>query len=154
MMNEYEAEIRQMIADVMRDTGIRIDVDDPIIAMLFAQKRELGKFLEQSSDKQTVQHEQFLADFQARADSIIAAAAELQTQKQQLLAELLQTNAKERNDIEQKLFGNISQRMQKQFQTQANDLVEQISGSLKIGMMIWAVVQILIFAVMFFLLKK
>ena len=56
MMNEYEAEIRQMIADVMRDTGIRIDVDDPIIAMLFAQKRELGKFLEQSSDKQTVQH--------------------------------------------------------------------------------------------------
>ena len=31
-MNQVnESEIRQIIADVMRDTGIRIDTDDPVI---------------------------------------------------------------------------------------------------------------------------
>lgn len=153
-INEHEAEIRQMIADVMRDTGIRIDVDDPIVAMLFAQKRELAKFLQQSSDEQTAQREQFLADFQVHAQNIIAAADELKTQKQHLVAELLQANAKERNEIEQRLFGSISQRVQKQFETQANDLAQHISGSLKTGVMVWAVVQMLIFAVMIFLLKN
>lgn len=154
MMNEYEAEIRQMIADVMRDTGIRIDADDPIVAMLFAQKRELAQFLQQSSNEQNAQHERFLADFQTHSESIITAAAELQSQKQELLASLLQANAQDRAEMEQKLFGSISQRVQAQFQVQTTELVKQISGSLKIGVMVWAVVQILIFAVMFFLLKK
>lgn len=152
--NEHEAEIRQMIVDVMRDTGIRIDADDPIVAMLFAQKRELAKFLQQSSDEQTAQRKQFLDDFQVHAQNIIAASEELKTQKQHLVAELLQANAKERNEIEQKLFGSISQRIQKQFETQANDLAQHISGSLKTGVMVWAVVQMLIFAVMVFLLKN
>lgn len=154
MMNEYEAEIRQMIADVMCDTGIRIDADDPIVAMLFAQKRELAQFLQQSSNEQNAQHERFLADFQTHSESIITAAAELQSQKQELLASLLQANAQDRAEMEQKLFGSISQRVQAQFQVQTTELVKQISGSLKIGVMVWAVVQILIFAVMFFLLKK
>lgn len=154
MMNEYEAEIRQMIADVMCDTGIRIDADDPIVAMLFAQKRELAQFLQQSSNEQNAQHERFLADFQTHSESIITAAAELQSQKQELLASLLQANAQDRAEMEQKLFGSISQRVQAQFQVQTTELVKQISGSLKIGVMVWVVVQILIFAVMFFLLKK
>ena len=152
MMNEYEAEIRQMIADVMCDTGIRIDADDPIVAMLFAQKRELAQFLQQSSNEQNAQHERFLADFQTHSESIITAAAELQSQKQELLASSLQANAQDRAEMEQKLFGSISQRVQAQFQVQTTELVKQISGSLKIGVMVWAVVQILIFAVMFFLL--
>ena len=152
MMNEYEAEIRQMIADVMCDTGIRIDADDPIVAMLFAQKRELAQFLQQSSNEQNAQHERFLADFQTHFESNITAAAELQSQKQELLASLLQANAQDRAEMEQKLFGSISQRVQAQFQVQTTELVKQISGSLKIGVMVWAVVQILIFAVMFFLL--
>lgn len=154
MMNQpLEDEIRQIIADVMRDTGIRIDTDDPIVAMLFAQKRELAKFLQQSSDEQTAQRERFLADFKTLSDGIITAAAELQNQKQQMVAELMQANANDRAEIEQKLFGSISQRIQTQFQAQAAELAKHISGSLKMGVMVWAVVQMLIFAVMIFLLK-
>lgn len=155
MMSQVnESEIRQMIADVMRDTGIRIDADDPVIAVLFAQKRELAQFLQQSSDEQTAQRQQFLADFQSHAKNIITAADELKTQKQHLLAELLQAHAKERSEIEQKLFGSISQRVQKQFEAQANDLTERISGSLKMVVMAWAGVQMLLFAVMIFWLKN
>ncbi|WII91870.1 transcriptional regulator [Kingella negevensis] len=153
MSQVHEAEIRQLIADVMRDTGIRIDADDPIVAMLFAQKRELAKFLQQSSDEQTAQHQRFLADFKTLSDGIITAAAELQNQKQQMVAELMQANANDRAEIEQKLFGSISQRIQTQFQAQAAELAKHISGSLKMGVMVWAVVQMLIFAVMIFLLK-
>ncbi|HGT4382160.1 TPA: transcriptional regulator, partial [Neisseria meningitidis] len=64
MSQVHETEILQLIADVMRDTGIRIDADDPIVAMLFAQKRELAQFLQQSGDEQNAQRERFLADFQ------------------------------------------------------------------------------------------
>ncbi|XXQ67427.1 hypothetical protein ACKLNO_07265 [Neisseriaceae bacterium B1] len=108
-MNQVnETEIRQLIADVMRDTGIRIDADDPIVAMLFAQKRELAQFLQQSSDEQNKQREQFLSSFQMYSESIMAAAAELQSQKQELLASLLQANAQDRAEMEQKVFGSIS----------------------------------------------
>lgn len=153
MNQPLEDEIRQIIADVMCDTGIRIDADDPIVAMLFAQKRELAKFLQQSSDEQTAQRERFLAEFKTLSDGIITAAAELQNQKQQMVAELMQANANDRAEIEQKLFGSISQRVQTQFQAQAIELAKYISGSLKMGVMVWAVVQMLIFAVMIFLLK-
>lgn len=100
MNQPLEDEICQIIADVMRDTGIRIDTDDPIVAMLFAQKRELAKFLQQSSDEQTAQRERFLADFKTLSDGIITAAAELQNQKQQMVAELMQANANDRAEIE------------------------------------------------------
>ncbi|HEZ0454587.1 TPA: transcriptional regulator [Neisseria meningitidis] len=152
MSQVHETEIRQLIADVMLDTGIRIDADDPIVAMLFAQKRELAQFLQQSDDEQNAQRERFLADFQTHSESIITAAAELQSQKQELLASLLQANAQDRAEMEQKLFGSISQRVQTQFQAQATELAKHISGSLKTGVLVWAVVQMLIFAVMVFLL--
>lgn len=127
-MNQvYETEIRQMIADVMRDTGIRIDADDPIVAMLFAQKRELAQFLQQSNQAEAEHHKQFLAIFKAHSDDIISAATELQSQKQQLLAEILQANAKERHELEQKLFAQVSQRVQTQFNEMTNNLFNSLA---------------------------
>ncbi len=154
MSQVNEAEIRQIIADVMRDTGIRIDHDDPIVAMLFAQKRELAQFLQQSNEAQNAQRERFLADFETHSAQIIAATNELQSQKQQILAELLQSNAKDRDEMEQKLFGSISQRLNKQFQAQMAEWVQWLSGNLKMGLAMWAVAQMVVFAVIVFFLKN
>lgn len=128
MNQTHEAEINQLIADVMRDTGIRIDADDPIVAMLFAQKRELANFLQQFATEQTRQRDQFLADFQTHSEKILSAAEELQTQKQQMLTEILKANADDVAEIESKLLGSVNAKVQKRFE----DRTEQLFGQFKV----------------------
>lgn len=138
-MNQVnESEIRQIIADVMRDTGIRIDTDDPVIAMIIIQRREIAQLVQQH----TIQQQSFLDKFTEKSNSIIHSAAAFEKQKALITAEILQANSEEIALTGTKMFAQISQRSQEQFQEMAAEFYQAFETRFFRLMMILLVVQL------------
>lgn len=138
-MNQVnESEIRQIIADVMRDTGIRIDTDDPVIAMIIIQRREIAQLVQQH----TIQQQSFLDKFTEKSNSIIHSAAAFEKQKALITSEILQANSEEIALTGTKMFAQISQRSQEQFQEMAAEFYQAFETRFFRLMMILLVVQL------------
>ena len=138
-MNQVnESEIRQIIADVMRDTGIRIDTDDPVIAMIIIQRREIAQLVQQH----TIQQQSFLEKFTEKSNAIIHSAAAFEKQKALITAEILQANSEEIALTGTKMFAQISQRSQEQFQEMAAEFYQAFETRFFRLMMILLVVQL------------
>ena len=138
-MNQVnESEIRQIIADVMRDTGIRIDTDDPVIAMMIIQRREIAQLVQQH----TIQQQSFLEKFTEKSNAIIHSAAAFEKQKALITAEILQANSEEIALAGTKMFAQISQRSQEQFQEMAAEFYQAFETRFFRLMMILLVVQL------------
>ena len=138
-MNQVnESEIRQIIADVMRDTGIRIDTDDPVIAMISIQRREIAQLVQQH----TIQQQSFLEKFTEKSNAIIHSAAAFEKQKALITAEILQANSEEIALAGTKMFAQISQRSQEQFQEMAAEFYQAFETRFFRLMMILLVVQL------------
>ncbi|MDK4525750.1 hypothetical protein QG034_09715, partial [Kingella kingae] len=129
---------RQIIADVMRDTGIRIDHDDPIVAMIIMQRREMADLIQQHQAQQQL----FLDELTEKATAIVGSADAFSQQKKLVIQEILNTNAQELAQMESKLFAQISKRTQTQFDEMASDLFHGLETRAFRLMMVLLVVQV------------
>ena len=66
-----ESEIAQLQTEVFAATGIKVSEDDPILAVLVVQKRNMQAYAEQLQQQQSEQQEVFLAQFQIQAQAVI-----------------------------------------------------------------------------------
>ena len=106
--------------------------DDPILAVLVVQKRNMQAYAEQLQQQQSEQQEVFLAQFQIQAQAVIQAADSLAEQKQYLLGEIIRANDVYLQNVENKLMGSVAVKMREQ----AIDEQDNFLGSLKRLLMI------------------
>ena len=127
-----ESEIAQLQTEVFAATGIKVSEDDPILAVLVVQKRNMQAYAEQLQQQQSEQQEVFLAQFQIQAQAVIQAADSLAEQKQYLLSEIIRANDVYLQNVENKLMGSVAVKMREQ----AIDVQDNFLGSLERLLMI------------------
>ena len=58
-----ESELAQLQTEVFAATGVKVSADDPIMAVLVIQKRDMQAYTAELTRRQDEQQEIFLADF-------------------------------------------------------------------------------------------
>lgn len=111
-----------IITEVFRLTGTRITRDDPILAVLVMQRR----FLQQALDELNVSHDAFLKQIDARERNITAAAAKLETYREQLLSELSQHAGNQILEAEPRIYAAVSARIAKDTAVAHEALVDRL----------------------------
>ncbi len=96
-------ETQGIIADVFKDTGVRLSPDDPIVAVLLAQSRFFNKALAEGAAK----NELFLNTLQAERQMILDAVAELKEYRTQVLTELVQENKQSVEELTDKVYAGV-----------------------------------------------
>lgn len=145
-MNIRNEEIQKIIVSVFELTGCKMTADDPVVAMMLLQRREMVEHIQQSYEQQQA----FLEDFVKQSESLLIAAAEFQEIKQQLLAEILQSNAKELAQQEKRLFESVGKRLIEFNRNEQNLFFKR----LKIGVTFILLVQTAILIAVFFVRFK
>lgn len=145
-MNIRNEEIQKIIVSVFELTGCKMTADDPVVAMMLLQRREMVEHIQQSYEQQQA----FLENFVKQSESLLIAAAEFQEIKQQLLAEILQSNAKELAQQEKRLFESVGKRLIEFNRNEQNLFFKR----LKIGVTFILLVQTAILIAVFFVRFK
>lgn len=90
----------------------------------------------------TEQQQFFLDELTKKANAIVGSADTFEQQKKFVLQEILHTNAQELAQMESKMFAQISQRAQNQFDEMSVDLFKNLETRTFRLMMILLVVQV------------
>lgn len=117
-MTAQNEEIQKIIVAVFELTGCKVSADDPIVAMMLIQRREMAELVQQHQARQQF----FLDELSAKAAAIVGSADEFKEQKQIVLQEILKTNSEELALTEAKLFSQVSKRVEEQFAGLSADL--------------------------------
>lgn len=137
-MTAQNDEIQKIMVSVFELTGCKMTADDPIIAMMLIQRREMAELVAQHQAQQQF----FLDELTKKANAIIGSADAFEQQKKFVLQEILHTNAQELAQAESKMFAQISQRAQNQFDEMSVDLFKNLETRTFRLMMILLVVQV------------
>lgn len=140
-MSNNQHDIQTIIADVLRDTGVRLDADDPVVAMIFAQKRELAKLLQENDVARSERQAEFLQQFAAQASDVVAAAQELQANKNKIIAEILQAN--EQDISESRLYEKVAAHVQQHNQSVLAEILATNKQYLLMVLIVVLVLQII-----------
>ncbi|ROV56611.1 hypothetical protein [Neisseria chenwenguii] len=145
-MAKQADDVEAIITDVFRVSGIKLTADDPIIAILLMQEARLKALFEE----QRIGIQQGLAEYAAEMDDAlketVAAAKELKTYREQILAELLAKNDEQLKESE----GRIYAAMQPKIAAQNKALVDEIAAKMNRS---WLVAALISLGVFFALLK-
>lgn len=124
-----QADVKAVITDVFRISGIKLTEDDPIIAILLVQEARLTALFEE----QRIGIQQGLAEYAAEIDdslkATVKAAEELKTYREQILAELLAKSEEQLKDTE----GRIYAAMQPRIAAQHEELVDDIAAKMNLS---------------------
>lgn len=137
-MTAQNDEIQKIMVSVFELTGCKMTADDPIIAMMLIQRREMAELVAQHQAQQQF----FLDELTKKANAIVGSADAFEQQKKFVLQEILHTNAQELAQAESKMFAQISQRTQNQFDEMSADLFKNLETRTFRLMMILLVVQV------------
>lgn len=137
-MTAQNDEIQKIMVSVFELTGCKMSTDDPIIAMMLIQRREMTELVAQHQAQQQF----FLDELTKKANAIIGSADAFEQQKKFVLQEILHTNTQELAQAESKMFAQISQRAQNQFDEMSADLFKNLETRTFRLMMILLVVQV------------
>lgn len=137
-MTAQNDEIQKIMVSVFELTGCKMSADDPIIAMMLIQRREMAELVAQHQEQQQF----FLDELTKKANAIVGSADTFEQQKKFVLQEILHTNAQELAQMESKMFAQISQRAQNQFDEMSVDLFKNLETRTFRLMMILLVVQV------------
>lgn len=137
-MTAQNDEIQKIMVSVFELTGCKMTADDPIIAMMLIQRREMAELVAQHQAQQQF----FLDELTKKANAIVGSADAFEQQKKFVLQEILHTNAQELAQAESKMFAQISQRAQNQFDEMSVDLFKNLETRTFRLMMILLVVQV------------
>lgn len=131
-------EVQKLLVELYDLTGYKMTADDPIIAMMLIQRREMAELVAQHQAQQQF----FLDELTKKANAIVGSADAFEQQKKFVLQEILHTNAQELAQAESKMFAQISQRAQNQFDEMSADLFKNLETRAFRLMMILLVVQV------------
>lgn len=131
-------EVQRLLVEIFDKTGYKITADDPTVIMMLIQRREIAQLVQQH----TIQQQSFLDKFTEKSNSIIHSAAAFEKQKALITAEILQANSEEIALTGTKMFAQISQRSQEQFQEMAAEFYQAFETRFFRLMMILLVVQL------------
>lgn len=137
-MTTQNDEIQKIIVSVFELTGYKVSADDPIVAMMLIQRREMAELVSQHK----AQQQSFLDKLTEKADAIVGSADEFKGQKQIVIQEILKTNAEEMAQAEAKLFAQTGKRIQEQFSELSADLFQKLETRTFRLMMILLVIQV------------
>lgn len=138
MTTRNNDEIQEIIVSVFELTGYKVSADDPIVAMMLIQRREMAKLVSQHKTQQ----QSFLDKLTEQANAIVGSADEFKGQKQIVIQEILKANAEEMAQAEAKLFAQTSKRIQEQFSELSADLFHKLETRTFRMMMVLLVIQV------------
>lgn len=137
-MTVQNDEIQKIMVSVFELTGCKMTADDPIIAMMLIQRREMVELVAQHQTQQ-----QFVLDeLTKKANAIVGSADAFSQQKNLVIQEILYTNTQMLAENENKLFAQVSKRIQDQFSEMSVDLFQSLETRTFRLMMILLVVQV------------
>ena len=137
-MTVQNDEIQKIMVSVFELTGYKITADDPIIAMMLIQRREMTELVTQHQAQQQF----FLDELTKKANAIVGSADAFSQQKNLVIQEILHTNTQMLAENESKLFAKVSKRIQDQFSEMSVDLFQSLETRTFRLMMILLVVQV------------
>lgn len=137
-MTVQNDEIQKIMVSVFELTGYKITADDPIIAMMLIQRREMTELVTQHQAQQQF----FLDELTKKANAIVGSADAFSQQKNLVIQEILHTNTQMLAENENKLFAQVSKRIQDQFSEMSVDLFQSLETRTFRLMMILLVVQV------------
>ena len=146
-----ESEIAQLQTEVFAATGIKVSEDDPILAVLVVQKRNMQAYAEQLQQQQSEQQEVFLAQFQIQAQAVIQAADSLAEQKQYLLSEIIRANDVYLQNVENKLMGSVAVKMREQAIDEQDNFLGSLKSQLILSGCLFLLAQIILLGAFWFL---
>ena len=146
-----ESEIAQLQTEVFAATGIKVSEDDPILAVLVVQKRNMQAYAEQLQQRQSEQQEVFLAQFQIQAQAVTQAAESLAEQKQYLLGEIIRANNNYLDNVENKLMGSVAVKMRKQAIEEQDSFLGSLKNQLILSGCLFLLAQIILLGAFLFL---
>ncbi|PSJ81186.1 hypothetical protein [Neisseria iguanae] len=138
----------ELVARVFAKTGLKIDADDPAIHDMLIQQAVMAAVLENFQQQQAEQNRQTTENFQVAfaetAAPVIAATEQLERQKKYLLAEIMQANAADLNQIENKLLGIVGHNMQKKVGQEQQAFLDSLKMLLLKAAVAWLIVWVLV----------
>ena len=146
-----ESEIAQLQTEVFAATGIKVSEDDPILAVLVVQKRNMQAYAEQIGQQQNEQQEVFLEQFKIQAQAVTQAADSLAEQKQYLLGEIIRANDAYLQNVESKLMGSVATKMRNQAIEEQDDFLGSLKRLLMISGCLFLLAQIILLGAFWFL---
>ncbi len=139
-MAKQADDVEAIITDVFRVSGIKLTADDPIIAVLLVQEARLKALFEE----QRIGIQQGLAEYAAEMDDAlketVAAAKELKTYREQILADLLAKSDGQLQDAEGRIYAAMQPKIAAQNKALADEIAAKMNRS-------WLVAILLGFAV-------
>lgn len=131
-------EVQKLLVELYDLTGYKMTADDPIIAMMLIQRREMEELVAQHQAQQQF----FLDELTKKANAIVGSADAFSQQKNLVIQEILHTNTQMLAENENKLFAQVSKRIQDQFSEMSVDLFQSLETRTFRLMMILLVVQV------------
>ena len=115
-------EVQKLLVELYDLTGYKMTADDPIIAMMLIQRREMVELVAQHQAQQQF----FLDELTKKANAIVGSADAFSQQKNLVIQEILHTNTQMLAENENKLFAQVSKRIQDQFSEMSVDLFQSL----------------------------
>ena len=131
-------EVQKLLVELYDLTGYKMTADDPIIAMMLIQRREMVELVAQHQAQQQF----FLDELTKKANAIVGSADAFSQQKNLVIQEILHTNTQMLAENENKMFAQVSKRIQDQFSEMSVDLFQSLETRTFRLMMILLVVQV------------
>ncbi|RPD83097.1 hypothetical protein EGK75_03935 [Neisseria weixii] len=145
-MAKQADDVEAIITDVFRVSGIKLTADDPIIAVLLVQEARLKALFEE----QRIGIQQGLAEYAAEMDDAlketVAAAKELKTYREQILADLLAKSDGQLQDAGGRIYAAMQPKIAAQNKALADEIAAKTNRS-------WLVAALISLGVFFALLK-
>lgn len=146
-----ESELAQLQTEVFAATGVKVSADDPIMAVLVIQKRDMKDYIAELTRRQDEQQDIFLANFRMQAQEVSQAAENLAKQ-QQIVNTVLKANSDYLESMENKLLGSVAVKIRNQNQNEQQMFISNLKKSLLLFGCVFLVVQVVLltlFAVLF-----
>ena len=128
-MAKQADDVEAIITDVFRVSGIKLTADDPIIAVLLVQEARLKALFEE----QRIGIQQGLAECAAEMDDAlketVAAAKELKTYREQILADLLAKSDGQLQDAEGRIYAAMQPKIAAQNKALADEIAAKMNRS-------------------------
>lgn len=138
------SETDHIISEVFRLTGLRISKDDPVMAVLLMQQQMFDKAFAGLSSHQ----EQYTETIAAHAENITAAAAKLETYREQLLVELAQQANNRIKETEDRVYASVSERVIRDVEKANTAFIDRLKKLLMLVSAAWGIGLLLLLVVL------
>ena len=146
-----ESELAQLQTEVFAVTGVKVSADDPIMAVLVIQKRDMQAYTAELTRRQDEQQDIFLADFKMKAQEVCRAAENLAKQQQQIVNTVLKANSDYLDGMENKLLGSAVAKLKRQNQTEQQMFLDSLQKRLMFSGCVFLAVQTALLGIFLFL---